>query len=60
MVAGFTTEVLSPRLVLITNCTVKIVKVGGSEAGSDGSTLCNCSEVPTHVAERELALLRHP
>ena len=42
----------SQRLVLITNFTVKIVKVGGSEEGSDGSTLCNCCEVPTHVAER--------
>ena len=42
----------SQRLVLITNFTVKIVKVGGSEEGSDGSTLCNCCEVPTHIAER--------
>ena len=31
---------------------VKIVKVSGFEEGSDGSSLCNCCEVPTHVAER--------
>ena len=42
----------SPRLVQIANFIIKIVKVGGSEEGSDGSTLCNCCEVPTHVAER--------
>ena len=35
----------------------QLVKVGGSEEGSDGSTLCNCCEVPT---QKELALLRHP
>ena len=39
-------------LFLITNFTVKIVRVGGSEEGSDGSTQCNCCEIPTHVAER--------
>ena len=43
---------LNPRLVLINNFTVKIVKEGDSEEGSDGSMLCNCCEVPTHVAER--------
>ena len=42
----------SPRLVLITNFTVKILKVGGFEIGSDGSSLCNFCEVSIYVTER--------